>query len=89
MDLIRIVKDTQVSTVACFLKMIILSHTGATDCEVYDEATLNQTVAQRKLYLRSSTYELTKIITFPGRGLRLPTGCFIDWKAGEIWVGLG
>lgn len=89
MDLIRVVADTQVSKVACFMKMIILSHTSATDCEVYDEATNTQTVAKRKLYLRSTTYELTKVVTFPGRGLRLPAGCFIDWKAGEIWVGLG
>ncbi|TET08514.1 MAG: hypothetical protein E3J83_03490 [Candidatus Atribacteria bacterium] len=89
MDLIRVVANTQVSTVACFMKMIILSHTIATDCEVYNEATNAQTVAKRKLYLRSNAQCLTKIVVFPGRGLRLQEGCFIDWKAGEIWVGMG
>ena len=89
MDLQRIVSDLQVRIHPCFLKMIILSHTSATDCEVYNEATNTQTVAKRKLWLRTTANELTKAITFPGRGLRLEEGLFIDWKAGEIWVGMG
>lgn len=88
MDLVRIVASTQVSTVACFIKMIILDHSAGTFLEVFDEATNSQTDASKKLYLRNSTTELTKIIEFPGRGLRLPTGCYIVYDAGEIFYAL-
>ena len=89
MDLIRIVADTQVSTVACFIKCIILDHSSGTFCEIFDEADTSETDAARKLTLRNSATELTKIIIFPGRGLRLPTGCFIAYEAGEIFYAKG
>ena len=85
----RIVASTQVSTVACFLKMIVLDHSSATFLEIFDEATSSQTDAVKKLYLRNSSVELTKEIIFPGRGLRLPNGCYIVYAAGEIFYAMG
>lgn len=89
MNLIRIVADTQVSTKACFIKMIILDHSAATSLVLYDEADSSKTAASKKLTLRNTAEEKTKTIIFPGRGLRLPNGCYIDYNAGEIFYGIG
>lgn len=89
MDLIRIVADTQVRTSACFIKCIILDHASGTFCEIFNEADSSETDAARRLTLRNSTTELTKMVVFPGRGLRLETGCFIAYEAGEIFYAVG
>jgi hypothetical protein len=89
MDYIRIVGDTQISTVACFIKSIILDHSSATSLILYNEATSAKTASADLLTVHNSTSELTKVITFPGRGLRFNTGCYCDWNAGTIYYALG
>ncbi|GAG72707.1 unnamed protein product [marine sediment metagenome] len=91
MDLIRINTSTQVSTVACFIKMLVLDCGGSASValRIYDEATSSETTASRKLTMRNTEGELTKVIIFPGRGLRLPNGCWMAYEGGEVFYALG
>jgi hypothetical protein len=89
MDYIRIAADTQISTVACFIKSIILDHSSATSLILYNEATSAKTAGADFLTVRNTTSELTKVITFPGRGLRFNTGCHCKYNAGTIYYALG
>ena len=89
MQLIRLAADGQISTVACFIKCIILDHSSATSAILYNEATNSTTAGADLLTIHNSTSELTKVIIFPGRGARFFTGCYCDYNAGTIYYALG
>jgi hypothetical protein len=89
MDLIKIGADTQVSTKGCFIKMLVIDHNAATVLAVYDEGDATHTAAKKKFSVRTTAEELTKMVIFPGRGLRFGTACHIDWTAGDVYYGLG
>lgn len=89
MDLIKIGADAQVSLKGCFIKMLVLDHSAATVLAVYNEADGSHTAAKRKFSMRTTAEELTKVVVFPGRGLRFGEACHIDWTAGDVYYGLG
>ena len=89
MDLIKIGADTQVSLKGCFIKMLVIDHNAATVLAVYNEADATHTAGLKKFSMRTTAEELTKIVIFPGRGLRFGTACQIDWTAGDVYYGLG
>ena len=89
MDLIKIGADTQVSTKGCFIKMLVIDHSVATVLALYNEADGSHTAAKKKFSTRTTAEELSKIVVFPGRGLRFGTACHIDWTAGDVYYGLG
>ena len=89
MDYIRVVADTQISTVPCFIKSIVLNHSSATSLVLYNEATSNKTAGADVFTLQSDATELTKVIIFPGRGLRFYTGCYLDYNAGTVYYAMG
>ena len=89
MDLIKIGADTQVSMTPCFIKMLVLDHAAATTVALYNEASATHTAGLKRFSMRNSANELTRIVIFPGRGLRFETACAIDWAAGDVYYAKG
>lgn len=89
MDLIKIGADTQASTVPCFIKMLVLDHNAATTVALYNEGDATHTAGKMRFSMRNSANELTRIVIFPGRGLRFPDACAIDWAAGVVYYAVG
>ncbi|MCK4576246.1 hypothetical protein KAU34_07550 [candidate division WOR-3 bacterium] len=89
MDLIKVGADTQVSIKGCFIKMLVIDHSAATTVALYNEGDATHTAAKMRFSMRSTANELTKMVIFPGRGLRFPDACALDWAAGVVYYGLG
>jgi len=89
MDLIKIGADTQVSTVPCFIKMLVLDNATATVLALYNEADASHTAATKRFSMRTTAEKLYDYVIFPGRGLRFETACHIDWTAGDVYYAVG
>lgn len=89
MDLIKIGADTQVSTVPCFIKCLVIDHSAATVLALYNEADATHTAGLKKFSMRTTAESLYKMVVFPGRGLRFETACAIDWAAGDVYYAKG
>ena len=87
--IVRIAADTQLT-----LKLPIrilggrLVHTGATTGAIYDEADNSATAAAKRIALATTTTKLSDDAKIPPQGVIFPSGCFIDWTAGEIFLTL-
>ena len=89
MDLIKIGADTQVSTVPCFIKCLVIDHNAATVLALYNEGDDTHTAGLKKFSMRTTAEKLYEYIIFPGRGLRFSTACQIDWTAGDVYYAVG
>ena len=88
MDYIRVVADTQISMVPCFIKSITLNSATATTAVLYNEAAATHTDGLQRFTIRVAN-DGTKVVIFPGRGLRFETACALDWVAGEVYYAVG
>jgi len=88
--IMRIVADTQLAIdVPIRILGARLVHTGATTCEIYDEADSSKTAAKRKMALSTAdTYIFKDDVNIPRDGILFTEGCFVDWTAGEVFLTL-
>ncbi len=87
MQIIRIAADTQLAyDVPITIYGARLVHTGATTCNIYDEADSSVTDAKKRIALAVTTTILSDDAKIPACGIKFAAGCYVDWTAGEVFL---
>ena len=86
--IMRIVADTQIPIAPPIRLMgARLVHTGATTCDIYDEADSSKTAACKKIALSTAdTYIFKDDVNMPRDGIVFTKGMHVDWTAGEVFL---